>query len=290
MTVFESLLRRTNQTLTKAQQRIFSYIVDHYDEAIFLNASQIAKKAKVSEASVVRLAQALEFDGYPAMQRELQQHFYYRLSTVNRLVETEKVARHDGEVFVKVMQEDINNLTETLRDISSKTFNQAVSDIWSAPRVFILGVKEEYAPALVLANTLKCFMMNIHLLDPKCGDIWDDVFDIESDDLVIGISFPRYARLTVEILQYVHERGTKVGAITDSLVSPLAEFADWVLPAKCKLGSFFITFTSAMSLINSLITALSIKDTRKTISILEQRELLWKEKQIYHSRKKLTSE
>ena len=283
MDIFESMLLGKNRKLTAAQQRILSYIFDNFDEAVFLNASKIAKKAEVSESSVIRLAQTLEFDGYPAMQRELQRHYYYRLSTVNRLVQAEKVMTEE-DIFVKVIQEDIHNLTETLRSISTETFNQAVSDIWSARRVFILGVKEAHAPALVLANSLKRFLKGINLLVPKYGDVWDDIFDIDSKDLIIGISFPRYARLTVEILQYADERGSRVGAITDSLVSPLAVYADWVLPAKCKMESFFITFTSTMSVINSLITALSLKNTKNTVGKMEELEQLWKEKRVYFSR------
>jgi DNA-binding MurR/RpiR family transcriptional regulator len=284
MNIFESMLQGKNRKLTGAQQRILTYIFDNFDEAVFLNASKIAKKAEVSESSVIRLAQALEFEGYPAMQRELQRHYYYRLSTVNRLVKTEKVMGDEQDIFVKVMQEDIHNLTETLRGISKETFNQAVSEIWSARRVFILGVKEAHAPALVLANSLKRFMKSVNLLVPRDGDVWDDVFGIESKDLIIGISFPRYARLTVEILKYADECGARVGAITDSLVSPLAAYADWVLPAKCKMESFFITFTSTMSVINSLITALSLKNTRNTMRTMKDLELLWQEKRVYYSR------
>jgi DNA-binding MurR/RpiR family transcriptional regulator len=289
MQIFESILREKNRKLTRAQQRILRYIFDNFDEAVFLNASKVAQKAEVSESSVIRLAQTLEFDGYPAMQRELQRHYYYRLSTVNRLVETEKVMKDDQDVFVKVMQEDIKDLTETLRGISKETFDQAVADIWSARRVFILGVKDTHAPALVLANSLKRFMKGINLLVPKFGDIWDDVFDVDSKDLIIGISFARYARLTVEILKYASERGARVGAITDSLVSPLAGYADWVLPAKCRMESFFIAYTSAMSVISALITALSLKNTKQTMKTMQELELLWKEKRVYYSRPRVES-
>jgi DNA-binding MurR/RpiR family transcriptional regulator len=289
MELFESLFQDKITNLTEVQRRILSYMMDNFEHAIFLNASKIAKKAGASEASVVRLAQTLGFDGYPAMQRELQRHFHYRLSTVNRLVIAEKELDDEQDIFVKVMQEDVQNLAETLRGMSRQTFNQAVSDIWSARRVFVLGVKEAHAPALVLANTLKRFMKGIKLLVPRDGDVWDDVFDIESKDLIIGISFPRYARLTVEILKYAHEHGARVGAITDSLVSPLAAYADWVLPARCKMESVFITFTSTMSVINSLITALSLKNTKSTMRKMKELELLWKEKQIYFSRPRTKS-
>lgn len=284
MEIFESILKGKNRNLTKTQQRILTYMMDNFDETIFLNASKIAQKTEVSESSVIRLAQALGFDGYPSMQRELQRHSYYRLSMVNRLAEVVKKTRDEQDIFVKVMQEDISNLTETLKDISIETFNKAVSEIWSARHVYVLGIREEYAPALVLANSLKCFMKTVKLLEPKYGDIWDDVFGIEKGDLIIGIGFPRYVRLTVDILKYANERGAKVGIITDSLVSPLTQHADWVLPAKCKMESFYITFISAMSIINALITALSLKNTEKNTEVMKERELLWKQKKFYYHR------
>jgi DNA-binding MurR/RpiR family transcriptional regulator len=132
-------------------------------------------------------------------------------------------------------------------------------------------------------------MKGVNLLVPKFGDVWDDVFDMESKDLIIGISFPRYARLTVEVLKYASEHGARVGAITDSLVSPLAGYADWVLPAKCRMESFFITYTSAMSIISGLITALSLKNTKQTMKTMQKLELLWKEKSIYYSRSLIES-
>lgn len=284
MEIFESILKEKNRNLTNTQRRILTYIMDNFTDAIFLNASKIALEVGVSEPSVTRLAQTLGFEGYPAMQRELQKYSHYRLSTVDRLTKTIKDTEDKEDIFIKVMREDIYNLTETLKGISRKTFNKAVSEIWSAHRVYIIGVKEAYAPAMVLANSLKYFMNGIILLQPMSGKVWDDVFDIGSSDLIIGISFPRYSSLTVEILEYAHEHGVQVGAITDSLISPIAQYAEWTLIARCKLEAFIETFTSTMSVINALIMALSIKDTDETMRIMKERERLWKEKRIYYRR------
>lgn len=286
MEVFESLLKGKREQLTKAQLRILTYIMENYDEAIFLNASKIGKKASVSESSVIRLSQTLGFEGFPALQRKLQEHFNYRVSTVNRLNQAVKDAQDTESVFVKTMQEDIHNLRETLRGISKETFEQAVSDMWSAQRIFIVGFKEAHAPALVLANSIGYFKEGVFLIEPKVGQIWDSIFDLGSDDLMIGISFPRYTRLTVEILEYSQKRGANVGAITDSLISPLAAYANWTIEAKCRLESFIESFTSTMSVINALITALSLKDSKKTMQIMKEREQIWKEKRVYYSRKK----
>ena len=284
MDILESLLKGKTEKLTKAQLRILNYIIENFDEAIFLNASKIGKKASVSESSVIRLAQALGFNGYPAMQRKLQKHYNYRVTTVNRLDKTVKDTEDPDYIFVKTIQEDINNLNETLRGISKDTFEQAITDMWSAQRIFIAGLKDAHAPASVLANSIGLFKKGVFLIEPKVGQIWDTIFDIGPDDLMIGISLPRYTRLTVEILEFSFNQGAKVGAITDSLLSPLASYASWLFEAKCRTDSFIESFTSTMSIVNALITGLGIKDLNKTTQIMKQREKIWKEKSVYYSR------
>jgi DNA-binding MurR/RpiR family transcriptional regulator len=116
---------------------------------------------------------------------------------------------------------------------------------------------------------------------PGYGDIWNTLHGLDSVDLVIGISLPRYTRLTIEILEYAKAKGAKVGAITDSLISPLARKADWVLPVHSKLDSFIESFTAAMSLVNALLTAMSIQHPEETMKALKEREVLWQRKGIY---------
>ncbi len=82
-------------------------------------------------------------------------------------------------------------------------------------------------------------------------------------------------------MEYAKENGARVGAITDSLVSPLARNADWVLPVHSRLDSFIESFTAAMSLVNALLTELSVQNPEETMKALKEREFLWKKKEIY---------
>ena len=135
---FQELLVDNKIRLTPAQRRILQYIIEHYEEAIFLTASQLAQNVGVSEATVVRLAQALGFDGYPGMQRKFRQGLQDRLSTVTRLEHTVDHVRQTGDVVVKVLQEDIHNLSQTLRNLSLDIFERAVADLQSAKRIFVV--------------------------------------------------------------------------------------------------------------------------------------------------------
>jgi DNA-binding MurR/RpiR family transcriptional regulator len=280
---FQELLVDNKIRLTPAQRRIMQYIVDHYDEAIFLTASQLAGKAGVSEATVVRLAQALGFDGYPGMQRKFRRGLQDRLSTVTRLEHTVDHVQQTGDVVVKVLQEDIHNLSQTLRDLSLDVFERAVADLQRAKRIFVVGLRGAHAPALTLATYLRFLGKQASLLLPGHGEMWDILQGLGRSDLVVGISFPRYTQVTVEVMEHARKKRARVGAITDSPLSPLARHAHWVLTATCQLDSYIESFTAATSLINALLTAMSIREPEKTLRILRQREALWEEKGVYLS-------
>jgi len=259
------------------------YIVDNYEEAIFLTASQLAQSVGVSEATVVRLAQALGFDGYPGMQSKFREGLQDRLSTVTRLEHTVDHVRQVGDVVVKVLQEDIQNLSQTLRNLPIEVFEQAVTDIEKAKRIFVVGLRGAHAPALTLATYLRFLGKQAQLLMPGHGELWDILQGLQKTDLVIGISLPRYTSVTVEVLEHARRQRARVGAITDSPLSPLARHAHWVLTARCRLDSFIESFTAATSLINALLTAMSIQKPGKTLRILREREALWEEKGVYTS-------
>lgn len=277
----KAILADNRIQLTQAQKRVAQHIMDHYEESIFLTASKLAQKAAVSEATIVRFARALGFDGYPKLQQMLRTKLQDRLTTVTRLEKTVKNIQTDGDILTKIMKEDIQNLSETLRDISLETFHQAVADMKNARRIYVVGLRGAHAPALILALYLRFLGKQALPVIPGYGDIWNTLHGLGPEDLTIGISFPRYTKQTIDVLEYAKEKGARVGAITDSLVSPLARNADWVLPVRSRLDSFIESFTAATSLVNAILTELSVQNPEETMKALKEGELLWQKKKIY---------
>ncbi len=277
---FHNLILEKLPNPTPSQHRVLEYIIDQYDEVIFLPASRVAQNARVSEATLVRVAQYLGFNGYPSMQRMLRKGFQERLSTISRLEKTIKHAKNEGDILTKVIQEDINNLKETLRDMPVKNFSLVVDKIADARRVYVIGLLQAHAPALVLTSALRNLREAVYLLDGRADD-WDVIAGANSKDLVIGISIPRYTRLTVELVEHAQQNKANTVAITDSALSPLMHSVDWILPVKCRLDSYIESFTAAISLVNAMVTAVSIKNPQNTLKVLKKREDLWKEKKVF---------
>jgi DNA-binding MurR/RpiR family transcriptional regulator len=128
---------------------------------------------------------------------------------------------------------------------------------------------------------LEFLQLDVWVVTPGIGNMWDRLLGLRKDDVVVGICFPRYTKETVEVLRFAQQKGVKTLAITDSPISPLARYAECVLPARCKLDSFIESFTAAISLINAIVTAVGLYRKEATMSSLKQLEEFWKRQGIY---------
>jgi DNA-binding MurR/RpiR family transcriptional regulator len=242
----------------------------------------LAKRVNVSEATVVRLSKALGFKGFPEFQRELRNHFRDKLTTTFRLQKTVKKVTSEGDVLIKILQTDIDNIAETLQQTSIEEFRQFVKCIDSAERIIIIGLRSVYSLAVFFGIALEFLQKNVLVFQPGIGDMWDRLLGLKKGDLVIGISFPRYTKQTVEVLRFAKQAGVKTLAITDSPISPLVQYADHVLTAQCKMDSFIESFTAPFSLINAIVTALGVHDKVSTMRSLKKLEEVWESQQIYY--------
>ena len=77
-------LNHSGRKLSKGHRRIAQYIVEHYDKAVFMTASRLGESVGVSESTVVRFAAVLGYEGYPQLQRALQELVRHRLTAVQR--------------------------------------------------------------------------------------------------------------------------------------------------------------------------------------------------------------
>ena len=69
---FQQRLEDHLPDLTKSQQRIASYLLANYDEAAFLSMADLARRLDLSEATLVRFAKAIGYDGFRELRRCLQ--------------------------------------------------------------------------------------------------------------------------------------------------------------------------------------------------------------------------
>ena len=273
-------------SLTQSQRKLLAYVLAHEEESVFLKIAELARQAKVSQATVSRLSQTLGFKGFPGFQKELQRLFRNRLTTTSRLQNTLRKVTGDKDVLTKVLQMDMENIAETLRQTSLSEFRQFVKSLASADRIAVVGLRSTHSLAVFLGVALEFLQKNVWILQPGIGDMWDRLLRLHKGDVVVGLSFPRYTKQTIEVLRFAKDRGLKTLAITDSLVSPLAQYADHVLTARYRMDSFIESFAAPLSLVNAVVTALGVHNQKSTLQSLEALEEVWKSQQVYFNTEK----
>ncbi len=278
----KELLKGKSANLTPAQKKVLKYIFHNLEDSIFLTASAMGRKTGVSEATIIRLAQSLGFNGFPDFQRNLRQLHQERLTTVNRL---EKTLEHPeaSESLIEILKMDIRNISLMAESVSEKTFQTIVTHLWKARRIYLVGLRSAYSLAVYMKFGLRFLGKDVTLLDPAQWDLWDQLIPLGKENLIVGISFPRYARMTIEAVAYAREKQCRILAITDSLVSPLVPYSDWVLVAPCQSHSYMDSFTAPMALIHTLLTAMSLKKPDKALQAFKKFEEVWDRQGVYYS-------
>jgi DNA-binding MurR/RpiR family transcriptional regulator len=268
--------------LPRAQRKLLEFILAHEEESVFLRIGDLARRGKVSQATVTRLSRALGFKGFPEFQKELQRLFRNKLTTTSRLQKTVEKVASQRDVLRKVLQTDIENIAGTLRETSLPEFRRFVRCLDSATRIVIVGLRSIHSLAVFMAVALEFLRREVWLVQPGIGDMWDRMIGLKKGDVVLGISFPRYTKETVELLHWAKTQGVTTLAITDSPISPLAQHADHVLTARYHMDSFIESFTAPLSLINAIVTALGIQDRTRTLASLRKLEEVWKRQNVYY--------
>ena len=252
-----SLISSKMNTFSKGQKLIANYILSSYDKAAFMTASKLGKTVHVSESTVVRFASELKYDGYPAMQKALQEMIRNKLTSIQR-IEVSNDIIGNADVVSSVMQSDMEKIRMTMEEIDRDSFQAAVNAIVNAKKIYILGTRSSGSLAGFLSFYFGLMFDNVvHVGESANQEIFDQIVQVGEGDVTIGLSFPRYSRRTVRAINFAHERGSKVIAITDNASNAMAKAADYVLLAKSDMASFVDSLVAPLSLINALLVAIA---------------------------------
>ena len=279
-----AILQEKAPTFSKGQRMIARYITESYDKAAFMTANKLGRTVGVSESTVVRFAVDLGFDGYPSMQKAMQEMVLNRLTSVQRIeVTNDRIG--DQDVVSMVIQSDIEKLRQTSETVERDEFRETVNAILNAKRVFILGVRSVAPLASFLGYYLNYMFNNVHVITASgSGEMFERIVGVNSDDVVIAFSFPRYSAATVKAAEYCRSTGATVVGITDTHTSPLGQVSDRVLCAKSDMVSLVDSLVAPLSVVNALIVAIAARREKELHRTFEALEHIWEEYHVYEKR------
>ena len=279
-----SILQHSASGFSKGQRTLANYITESYDKAAFMTASRLGKTVGVSESTVVRFAVELGYDGYPSMQKAMQEMVLNRLTSLQRIeVANDRIGNQD--VLSMVLQSDADKLRQTAELVNRDEFRIAVNKIRSAKRIFILGARSAAPLANFLGYYLEFMFNNVRVITSSgASEVFEKLMGLTQDDVLIAFSFPRYSAATVKGAQYSRTTGATVIGFTDSRLSPLGQNSDYVLVAKSDMVSLVDTLVAPLSVVNALIVALASGQEQILSKTFDALERVWEEYNVYEKR------
>ena len=280
------LLKENQHSFSKGQRRIAQYMAEEYDKAAFMTASRLGKTVGVSESTVVRFAVELGFDGYPSMQKAMQDMVLNRLTSVQRIeVANDRIG--DQDVVSMVVQSDMEKLRQTGENLDRREFESAVEAILHAKQIYVMGLRSAAPLAEFFGHYLNYMFQNVHTITGTgTSEVFEKIVGIDREDVVVAFSFPRYSVATIQGAQYCRSTGARVIGITDSRESPLGQASDHVLCAKSGMVSLVDSLVAPLSVVNSLIVAIAAKRQKELQHTFETLERIWDQYNVYEKQEK----
>jgi len=267
-----NLIRKNRDSFSKGQKKLADYILNNYEKAAFLTAMQLGQAVGVSESTVVRFAYGLGFSGYPEFQKNLADMVQEKIHSIER-IEIAGGTMPQEQVLDNVCKADADKILLTLESIDRQAFKLAVDDILAAERVYIIGLRSCAPLATFFAYYLKLIRQDvIQVESSNTSELFEQMLRVSENDVVIGISFPRYSMRTLKAMEFANNRNAKVISITDSKHSPMNMYSSCNLFARSDMASIVDSLVAPMSVINSLIVAMCLKRNEQVISNLETLE------------------
>lgn len=276
-----SLINEKYPKLSKGHKLIAAYIVDRYDQAVFMTAAKLGETVGVSESTVVRFATALGFDGYPEFTEALTDWYKDKMNGIQKIgVKYGKSSQ--SELITSVLHADIEKIEDTIENLDVNAFETAVDIILKSKKIYVVGIRSCEPLAEFLQFYLNMIRPDVYLLKTtSASEMFEQMIRISADDCLIGISFPRYSMRTLKALEFARDRNANIISITDSIHSPMNLYSSCNLLARSDMVSIVDSLVAPLSVINALVVALCLKLPDEVKKNLETLEEVWANYQIY---------
>ena len=281
----QEIIERLNlrgKPLSKGHRRIASFIAEHYEKAVFMTAAALGAECGVSESTVVRFASAMGYEGYPELREALSSLVRQHLTSEQRFAIASGMDQHN--VLAHVLRNDEQNIRKTIEAISQAEFDDVVERLLGARRIYVMGLRSAAPLAQFMYHYLHQIMDDVVLVSNTTGDVFEEIARIGQQDVLVGISYPRYSARTLECMRFARQNGAQVVGMTDGDMSPLREVSDVCLCASTDMASFVDSLAAPLSVINALIVSVGLHRRDELSDHFKRLEGIWNAHSVYISK------
>lgn len=256
--------------LTNSQRKVANYISGNIDKIAFYTLDELASKIDVSTTTIIRFARKLGFNGYSDMQQSIQNDVMGKVSLPERLNASINVEQDD--LLTLSIKNDLANINSTIEKLSDDILQEAINAIVKAKKVYILGLRSAFSMAFYMESRLGQIKKGVHLVQGIGMLFPEETIDASHGDLCIVYLFPRYTKMTINVVSWLRKKGVKILMITSQVNPSINIHADILLPCAVDSISFKSSFVAPMCITNYLVAAVALKNCDEATDIIAQME------------------
>jgi len=256
-------------SLPPNQRKVADFFLENMNVVALSPIKDIAQKAQVSEAAIVRFAQALGYRGYKELRDELSATLKNQISPTERFQQATSEKSKTPDTLKLVARFVIGNINDTVKSLDPRVFSEVIDCIINARQIHCLGLELSYYLALLMTFQLRLYTYDARHLSLDLLRYQEQIATLTPADLLIAFSFSPYSRETVEASAFARQRDIPVLAFTDKKTAPIQEYATYCIQIKTD-GILFSNSVGAIAVvINAIITELNFRDKERTLSALK---------------------
>lgn len=249
-----TLIQKKYDTLSRSQKKLAVLAFEYPSLVCTCTTLELAAKAGVSNATVVRFASALGFSGYAELQKfARQEHFS------NRYIKEPPFSGEPSGMLEHIRERQTRQLAQSFSHITQEDFDRVVETIVYARRIYVTGVRSVFAPAHFLSRMLDIFFRNATFLPLLGESAYEELYKAGREDLFFCITVNRYSRNSYILTELASERNIPIAVVTDNPLAPAARLADMILKVDSRSTTIASSVLGLTAVMEAIISALTVR-------------------------------
>lgn len=279
------LSQRVHQAdLTRGQRLIADYVLRNQNRICSMTCITLAREIGVSDASIIRFARAIGYQGFSDLKADLYLSLTSDLarSDVGAYPVDKRLNILSGKYGELDMEKElpkllIGNVEQSIRQTPSQTYQKAVEILHQSRKKYVIGLRGGKGAAVYFGRLLSYLMDDVQVITSGEEDSVAQLQGLRKEDVVIAISYARYYKIDMLIARLIEQQGAALCALVDSMNSPLARAAGTVFLVETKHIGFSNSTVGTIAVLEYLLNMLCWKYPGQYQKRLTEREELLKD-------------
>ena len=263
--------------LTEYQKIIANFIVENPQKFALSSIRELEKELKTSKATIVRLAQALGYNGFFDLKSAFLKSIRHELDPIHRYKTFLSAPSGESDYLKLIAEETVNNIDGSLRLIDREQMDRAVQLIEHANHVYTVGLGISSYLAELAAYLFNRVSVRSNCMVHGGLSFAEQIINLTKNDLILAFSFRPYSEETIEAASYAQERSIKVISITDKATSDIVQYSDVAFQVAVESVTSSNSIVGIVVLLYSFIAQIGQELKKETLKTIESIEYVRKE-------------